>query len=56
MVAFFRIILIIVVVYYLIRFLDRLIVPYLFGSPPKKQKTRNKRHYEGEYVDYEEID
>ena len=37
--AFLRIIFIIVMVYYLIRFLDRHVVPYLFGKPEKKSKT-----------------
>jgi hypothetical protein len=36
--AFIRILLIIILVYYLIRFLDKYIVPALFGTP-KKDKT-----------------
>jgi hypothetical protein len=36
--AIIRILLIIILVYYLIRFLDKYIVPSIFG-PPKKEKT-----------------
>ena len=62
-----EIILVILVVYYLIRILDRHVVPFLFGKPEEKKKKeptitrteqQNKRFSkdDGEYVDYEEID
>ena len=56
MTAVFRILLIVTAIYLLIRFLDRYVVPYLFGPSEEKQKKRNKRHDDGEYVDYEEIE
>jgi hypothetical protein len=37
-VAIIRIILIIILAYFLIRFLDRHVVPYLFGKPEEKSK------------------
>lgn len=37
--AIIRILLIIVLVYYLIRFLDKHIVPAIFGTPKKKKAT-----------------
>ena len=54
-----RVILIIIVVYYLIRFLDRYIIPYLFGKPDNKNKAKKEKKSRingGEYVDYEEVD
>jgi hypothetical protein len=39
MVAVLRIILIIVIAWYLIRFIDRYIVPALFGNPGKKKSS-----------------
>ena len=65
--AVLRVIFIILVIYYLIRILDRYVVPYLFGKPDKdkkqdirfngseKQKKRFSKE-DGEYVDYEEIE
>ena len=43
--AFIRILLIIILVYYLVRFIDRYVVPYLFGKPEggSKKATRNTR-------------
>ena len=41
--AIFRILLIIVVVYYLIRFLDKYIVPAIFGSPKKEKAPPGKK-------------
>lgn len=38
--AFLRVILIIVLVYFLIRFLDRHVVPFLFGSPEDKKPPK----------------
>ena len=38
--ALIRIILIIVLVYYLIRFIDRHVVPYLFGRPEQKSTKK----------------
>ena len=37
--AIIRIILIIILAYFLIRFLDRHVVPYLFGKPEEQSKT-----------------
>lgn len=37
--AIIRIILILVLVYYLIRFLDRHVVPFFFGKPQEKKKS-----------------
>jgi len=55
-----------VLIYYLIRVLDRYIIPYLFGKPGKKEnekfrqtETRQKKRFDkddGEYVDYEEVE
>ena len=58
MTGVFRIILIIVVIYYLIRFLDRYVVPYLFGKPKVDQPKKNKKDKidGGEYIDYEEVE
>ncbi len=44
--AIIRILLIIVLVYYLIRFLDKYIVPAIFGSPKKKKAAPGKREKE----------
>jgi len=41
--AFIRILLIIVLVYYLIRFLDKYIVPAIFGSPKKEKAPPGKK-------------
>ena len=41
--AMIRIILIIILVYYLIRFLDKYIVPALFGSPAKDKTAPGKK-------------
>jgi hypothetical protein len=41
--AFIRILLIIVLVYYLIRFLDKYIVPAIFGSPKKDKTSPGKK-------------
>jgi len=62
-----RVILIIIVIYYLIRILDRYIVPFFFGKPEDKKKkevkftqtVKQKKRFskeDGEYVDYEEMD
>jgi hypothetical protein len=56
MTALFRILLIVTVIYLLIRFLNRYVVPYLFGPAEEKQKKKNMRRDEGEYIDYEEIE
>ena len=40
--AIIRIILIIILAYFLIRFLDRHVVPYLFGTPEEKSKPGPK--------------
>jgi hypothetical protein len=56
MAAIIRIIFIVVVVYYLIRFLDRYVVPYLFGPDKDDRKKRNNKDDEGEYIDYEEVE
>ena len=59
MVAVIRIILIIVGIYYLIRFLDKYVIPFLFGKPRKdqpKKKKKDSRIDGGEYVDYEEVE
>jgi hypothetical protein len=37
--AIIRIIFIIVLVFYLVRFLDRHVVPFFFGKPEKKKKS-----------------
>lgn len=37
--AIIRIIFIILLVYYLVRFLDRHVVPFFFGKPEQKKKT-----------------
>ena len=44
--AIIRILLIIVLVYYLIRFLDKYIVPAIFGSPKKDKAAPGKRERE----------
>ncbi len=44
--AIIRILLIIALVYYLIRFLDKYIVPAIFGSPKKKKAPPGKREKE----------
>ena len=36
--AFLRIIVIIILVFYLVRFLDRHVVPFFFGKPEEKSK------------------
>jgi hypothetical protein len=65
--AILRVILIIVAVYYIIRILDRYIVPFLFGKPEDKKKRepritqtgKPKKRFskeDGEYVDFEEIE
>ena len=58
MAAIIRVILIIVVIYYLIRFLDKYLIPSLFGKPKDKQPKKGKKSKidGGEYVDYEEIE
>jgi len=58
MAAIIRVILIIVVIYYLIRFLDKYIIPYLFGKPKENQPKKDKKGKidGGEYVDYEEVE
>ena len=44
--AIIRILLIIVLVYYMIRFLDKYIVPAIFGSPKKKKAPPGKKEKE----------
>jgi hypothetical protein len=44
--AFIRILLIIILVYYLIRFLDRYVVPALLGTPKKKKTPTGKKEKE----------
>jgi hypothetical protein len=44
--AMIRILLIIILVYYLIRFLDKYIVPALFGTPDKEKKAAGKKEKE----------
>ena len=44
--AIIRILLIIALVYYLIRFLDKYIVPAIFGSPKKKKAPPGKKEKE----------
>ena len=44
--ALIRILLIIVLVYYLIRFLDKYIVPALFGTPKKKETPSSRKEKE----------
>ena len=44
--AIIRILLIIVLVYYLIRFLNKYIVPAIFGSPKKKKAPPGKKEKE----------
>ena len=39
--AIIRIIFFLVLVYYLIRFLDRHVVPFFLGKPEEKKKTRS---------------
>ncbi len=59
MTAVIRVILIVVVIYYLIRFLDKYIIPYLFGKPKEDQSKKRKKNSkidDGEYVDYEEVE
>lgn len=54
--AILRIIFILLLVYYLVRFLDRHVVPFFFGkpeekkksSPPKKEKEIHKKTSQGE--------
>ena len=38
--ALIRILLIIVLAYYLVRFIDRYVVPYLFGKPEQKSTKK----------------
>lgn len=41
--AIIRIIFIIFLVYYLVRFLDRYVVPFFFGKPQEKKKSSTSR-------------
>ncbi|KPK84434.1 MAG: hypothetical protein AMS27_10000 [Bacteroides sp. SM23_62_1] len=67
MVSLVRIILIVALVYFGIRIIDRLIIPYLFGNKKKDDQNNStvsgsgkKRKYfgkdDGEYIDYEEVE
>lgn len=67
--GFLRTVFFIVVVYYLIRFISRVLVPYFTavremnerqksqGNPDVsfKEKGRSKKEVDGEYVDYKEV-
>jgi hypothetical protein len=44
--AFIRILLIIILVYYLVRFLDKYVVPAIFGAPKKDKTAAGKKEKE----------
>ena len=41
--AIIRIIFVIILVYYLVRFLDRHVAPFFFGKPKEKKKTSSPK-------------
>lgn len=67
MTSLIRIILIVALIYFGVRFIDRFIIPFFFGDKKKDNKNgttvsgsgKKKKYFDkddGEYVDYEEVE
>jgi hypothetical protein len=67
MVSLIRIILIVAIIYFGIRLIDRFIIPFFFGGNKKSDQNdttvsgpgKKKKYFDkddGEYVDYEEVE